>query len=145
MAGMGKYGVAFWATEQDDVRMLSDGRKIVLLTYSSAFLWMGRGIIEIILFFVWQLWKYIAIGIWKTMMFLFRFAWHLFKLIHSHKRVLCAIDGMLGGAISYLCFRSSAHMFADYAALVLFGGLLGAAFGVADWKIVSKKILRVAS
>jgi hypothetical protein len=34
--------------------------------------------------------------------------------------------------------------FPEQVMFVVFGGLLGAAFGVADWEIFSKRILRVA-
>ena len=114
------------------------------LTYANVWRWISKGIGFTILFFVWTLWKHIAIGAWKTLCFLGRFAWHLFKLIHSHKRVLCTIDGTLGGAVSYIWFASAPMSFGSHVALVIFGGLLGAAFGVANWGIVSKRVLRVA-
>lgn len=114
------------------------------LTYANAARWAAKGVFATVKFFVWTLWKYLAIAAWATICFLGRFAWHLFKLIHSERRVLCAIDGTLGGAVSYIWLASSAMSFPEQVMFVIFGGLLGAAFGVANWEIVSKRILRVA-
>lgn len=114
------------------------------LTYANATRWTAKGVLATVKFFAWTLWKYLAMAAWAMICFLGRFAWHLFKLIHSEKRVLCAIDGTLGGAVSYIWFASSAISFPEQMVFVIFGGLLGAAFGVANWEIVSKRILRVA-
>ena len=113
------------------------------LTYWNVLRWAMVGVSVIVRFFVWTLWKYLAIGVWATLCFFGRFVWHLFKLIHSEKRVLCAIDGTLGGAVSYIWFASASVSFPEQAVLVVFGGLLGSAFGVANWEIVSKRILHV--
>lgn len=120
------------------------GYREVSLTYTNAARWTAKGVLATMKFFVWTLCKYLAIAAWATICFLGRFAWHLFKLIHSEKRVLCAIDGTLGGAVSYIWFASSAMTFPEQAVFAIFGGLLGAAFGVANWEIVSKRILHVA-
>lgn len=71
------------------------------------------------------------------------FAWHLFKLIHSQKRVLCAIDGSLGGATSYIWLVPASATLAEQAMLVVCGGLLGSTFGMVNWEIVSKRILHL--
>jgi hypothetical protein len=69
--------------------------------------------------------------------------WYLFRLIHSEKRVLCAIDGTLGGAVSYIWLASATMTLVEQAMLVLFGGLLGAAIGVVNWELISKRIFQV--
>ena len=114
------------------------------LTYRNVARWANKGFGLAVLFFVWTLWKHLAIGVWATLYFSSRFAWHLFGLIHSEKRVLCAIDGTLGGAVSYVWLASTSTSFTGQATLIIFGGLLGAAFGVANWEIVSKRVLRVS-
>lgn len=114
------------------------------MNYRNVVRWFAKGFGFAVLFFGWTLWKHLAIGAWAMLCFLGRFAWHLFYLIHSEKRVLCAIDGTLGGAMSYICFASASMPFSGQAVLVVFGGLLGAAFGVANWEIVSKRILHVS-
>ncbi|MBI5222092.1 MAG: hypothetical protein HY980_01165 [Candidatus Magasanikbacteria bacterium] len=120
-----------------------EGDKPAPFTYANVARWFVMGLAIIVLFFTWTMWKHLAIGAWATLCFFGQFAWHLFKLIHSEKRVLCALDGTLGGVASYIWLASSATSFAEQAVLVIFGGLLGAAFGVANWEIVSKRILHV--
>lgn len=113
-------------------------------TYTQCIKWTGKGIFQTIKFLSWIIWKYLAIGIVTGIRFLGCFAWRLFKLIHSEKRLLCAIDGTLGGALSYIWLASAATSFAGHTVLVVFGGLIGAALGVVNWEIVSKRILHVA-
>ena len=119
------------------------GYRAIPLSYASVLRWSAKGLGLTLKFFAWTLWKYLTIAVWATICFLGRFAWHLFKLIHSEKRVLCAIDGTLGGAVSYIWFASATTSFPEQMVFVVFGGLLGAAFGVANWEIVSKRILHV--
>lgn len=124
------------------------------MNYRNLSRWFLKGVGVTILFFVWYMWKWIAVCIFKSIRYLSkivppvlfgvcRFVWHMFKLIHSKKRVLCAIDGTLGGAISYIWLASSATSFQQQMMLVIFGGLLGGAFGIAHWEI-SKKMLHVS-
>lgn len=84
-----------------------------------------------------------ARGVVTFSRFLGRFAWHLFKLIHSEKRVLCAIDGALGGAMAYIWLVPPSATIAEQVLLVICGGLLGSAFGVVNHEIVSKRILHL--
>jgi hypothetical protein len=114
------------------------------LTYLNVLRWTLLFVPVVIRFLAWTVWKYIAIGVRETLSFFGRFVWHLFKLVHSEKRVLCAVDGTLGGAISYIWFAKSAVSFPEQAVLLVFGGMLGAAFGVLNWEIVSKRILHIA-
>ena len=71
------------------------------------------------------------------------FVYELFRIIHSDKRLLCGIDGALGGAIAYLALGSFAPSAGGKVLVVVCGGLIGAALGIANWEIVSKRILRV--
>lgn len=130
--------------EKDVQELEAKGFRREPLNYLNLARWFAKGLGLTVLFFAWTLWKYLAIGAWATLCFFGRFAWHLFKLIHSEKRVLCAIYGTLGGAVSYIWFALAAMSFPEQVVFVIFGGLLGAAFGVANWEIVSKRILRVA-
>ncbi|HCC22542.1 hypothetical protein A2480_04045 [Candidatus Uhrbacteria bacterium RIFOXYC2_FULL_47_19] len=104
-----------------------------------------RGMMAIIKFSAWTLWKYVAISIFLAAKFVVLVGWHLFKLIHSQKRVLCAIDGTLGGTVSYLWLAQSTGSFAQQATMVIFGGLLGAAFGILNWEVVSKRVLHLTT
>lgn len=131
-------------TPENDARKLKEqGFRREPLNYRNVARWFAKGLGLTIRFFVWTLWKYLAIGLLVMFGFLSCFLWHLFKLIHSEKRVLCAIDGTLGGAASYIWFASASMSFPEQMVFVVFGGFLGAAFGVANWEIVSKGILHV--
>jgi hypothetical protein len=126
-------------------KLLKKGYKEKELSYLNLLRWTLLGIGVIIYFFVWLLWKYIAIGIWKALCLFGSFIYYLFKEVHSNKRLLCSIDGTLGGVFSYLLLVSSAKSPSEQIVLILFGGILGVAFGILNWEIVSKRILKVAS
>lgn len=111
-------------------------------SYSNVLRWIAKGVGFVLFFVVWTLWKELAITVWEACCLLVRFAWQMFKLVHSEKRVLCAIDGTIGGAVSYMWSPPLAS-FPEQVMFVIFGGLLGAALGVANWEIVSKRILRL--
>ncbi len=105
------------------------------LTYTNAARWIMKGVGGLIIFCVMCP---VFFVLWT-----FQFCWHLFKLIHNHKRLLCGVDGMLGGAISYQLLAVSAGSLLEQMMLVFFGGLLGAGLGVLNWEIVSKRLLKV--
>ncbi|MBI3588970.1 MAG: hypothetical protein HY093_00950 [Candidatus Liptonbacteria bacterium] len=81
--------------------------------------------------------------LWRAIPFTVRFCRFLVIAIHSHKRVLCAVDGTIGGLVVYLNFARFAVSMPEKVLLIFFGGLLGAAFGVLNWEIVSKRILKL--
>ncbi|MFH1142761.1 MAG: hypothetical protein V1695_03535 [Candidatus Uhrbacteria bacterium] len=134
-------GVTSYETTNE--RLEVKGLQQMSMTYSNVYRWMAKGLGISILFFVWTLWKHVAIGLWTAVCFFGRFVWQMFKLIHSKKRVLCAIHGTLGGLVSYIWLVSESMSFAQQTMLVIFGGFLGALFGIAAWEIVSKRILQV--
>jgi len=119
------------------------GRVRKPLTYLNVLRWFIKGIGITLVFFGWTIWKYLGIGIWKLLGFLLRFAWHLLLMVHSSKRTLCAINGTLGGAATYLWLASPGMTLSSQVLLVLFGGVLGAALGVAHFEFVSKRLLQV--
>lgn len=119
-------------------------RGVASLGYSNAAKLFTIGVLEIIRFFVWTIWKSLAIALWTALCFALRYAWLLCKLIHSEKRVLCAIHGTLGGAASYLTLASPTMSVAEQFMVVVFGGMLGAAFGVAGWHLVPKRLPAVS-
>ncbi|OGZ43571.1 MAG: hypothetical protein A3J55_01505 [Candidatus Ryanbacteria bacterium RIFCSPHIGHO2_02_FULL_45_17b] len=134
-----------YGVESDVQELEARGLRRESMNYPNLLRWFMKGLGLTVLFFVWTPWKRLTVGVWTRLCFLGRFAWRLFKLIHSDKRILCAIDGTLGGAASYLSFASSAMSFPEQIVLVIFGGFLGAAFGVANWEIVSNRILHVST
>lgn len=72
-----------------------------------------------------------------------RFAWHLFILIHRKERLLCVVDGTLGGAVAWLWLSPSAETVAAKVFVTFACGLLGAAFGVINYEVVSKRVLKL--
>jgi len=129
-------------------------------TYANAYRWLARGIgvvcLAVIRFFFWDMWRpvgefllqaliFVGLVLFGCVFYPCLFGCKLFKLIHSHKRLLCAIDCAIGGAMSYLLLARSAHTLGAQVALVLFGGLLGAGLGVLNWEVVSKRLLHVPS
>lgn len=64
--------------------------------------------------------------------FLSLFFWKLFLIIHSQERLLCGIDAAIGAALVY---------FLHYSPLI--GAGLGGLFGVMNFEILSKRILKV--
>lgn len=85
----------------------------------------------------------IVVGLWRLVPFLGRFAWEVVKLIHSKERMLCGVDSAIAAAVSYFLFAVSAETLASQVVLVIFGGVLGAALGVINFEIVSKRVLKL--
>jgi hypothetical protein len=65
--------------------------------------------------------------------FLGLFFWKLFLIIHSQERLLCFIDASIGAALVYFIHYSP-----------LYGALIGALFGVVNFEILSKRVLKIA-
>ena len=130
-------------SDEHTKRLEADGFQKEQLNYRNLIRWLLKGSIKIVLFFTWTIWKYLIVALFKALYFLGVFAWQLFILIHSNERLLCAIDGTLGGAMSYIWLAPTATSITAKIVLVLFGGFLGAAFGVLNWEIVSKRILHI--
>lgn len=101
------------------------------LTYSNLIRWCCKGT------------KVTAIRIFRRLILFPHFVWTLFKLIHSQKRVLCGVDGALGGGITFWMIHSQPLPIASQVLAIFFGGMLGAMFGVLNWEIVSKRLLHV--
>lgn len=136
------------SAEDRKERLEEKGYHAETLTDDNFFRWIAKGfgliIYFTILFFVWILWKYSAIAIWSTLCFLWRFLCNLFKLVHSKKRILCAIDGTIGGTLAFFCSASASLTLPQQILVVLFGGLLGATIGVLNYEIISKRLLHLA-
>jgi len=120
-------------------RLEKEGLKQVPMTYKSEMRWFFKGLALICFNIVCKMPKAVAIGFVSMCSFFFRYGWFLFKLIHSQKHVLCGLDGVVGGTVSYLWLSSSGHP----VLVVLFGGLLGAMFGILNWEVVSVRWLKV--
>lgn len=123
------------------------GLRRVSLTYLNIYAFAIKGliywIIQSVIFLCWRMWKYAVIGLWLAGSFVARFFWHLFKLVHSQQRLLCGVDGTLGGLIALVGFYLYGPVTptpTEYLTVALFGGLIGAALGIANWELVSKRM-----
>lgn len=146
------YNATYFTTDiiSNDIICRKEGSTVFFpLTYRFTAQGISFGIFNICVFFLWLLPKYIVIGIGYlfygiAMGFYFagKFAWHLFKLIHSEKRVLCGVDSAVGAAISFVCLYQSNLNIGAAILIVACGGILGAALGIVNWELVSKRLLR---
>lgn len=109
--------------------------KPVPLTYPSAYKWVVLGIPIALYNLVRATWALLVFSVLATR--------YTLRYIHSHERLLCGIDGTLGGLVAYWVLRSHAVGFEQKLLLVLMGGLIGAAIGVANWEVVSVRILKI--
>ncbi len=94
----------------------------------------------------WYVPKYLLLGMWYslkgtwwllrrgipvTVVAITRFIWQVFKLIHSDERLLCGVDAAIGALVGY--FTGNA----------LIGAVFGGIFGVANFELVSKRLLHL--
>lgn len=111
------------------------------LTYMSVVRWFLLGIVVIARFLAWTLWKEIALFIWFIVSAFGATLKEVIITIHSDMRILCALNGTLGGVISYVYLGPYVTTSVEQAMVVFFGGVLGALFGAMSYRCVTKKIL----
>ncbi|HMJ85082.1 MAG TPA: hypothetical protein VK504_17995 [Vicinamibacterales bacterium] len=121
-----------------------DGRelKVVPKTYLSVFRWTLEGFASIASGLLWRIWPPIFGAVIKLIALLAVGLWKLFLVVHRYERLLCAIDGTLGGVLSYRLFIRPERTFTQNALAVLFGMVLGAGWGVLNYEILSKHVLK---
>jgi hypothetical protein len=141
--------VTFYFGKEADGAMTKDGwnddgkeLKVVPKTYLSVFRWTLEGFASIASGLLWRIWPPIFRGVMNLIVLLAVGLWKLFLLIHRYERLLCAIDGTLGGVLSYRLFIRPERTFTQNAIAVLFGMVLGAGWGVLNYEILSKHVLK---
>ena len=92
-------------------------------TYRNFWRWTAKGV----LLFV----PVILYGVFMIVRGCYRFLRTLFVLIHSEIRLLCACDAAIGAAAGYFYGNP------------LIGGVVGGIFGVLNYEVVSKRLLRI--
>jgi hypothetical protein len=154
LLGEGLTGDAWQSALRRVEKLKSLGLTEAPLTHANLFRWQVKGMLVIIRFLSWTVWKYLAIGVavglayvaisvFRASRFLPGFIIELLRLIHSQKRLVCAIYGTTGGIVNYYSFVSVSHTFAEKAMLVLCGGIFGAALGTAGREFVAKRVFRI--
>jgi hypothetical protein len=114
------------------------------MTYANAYRWVWAGFAQSVMNLLAALWGYICIAAWAVFT-VARFGIFLFRLIHSHERLLCTVDGVLGGLFVwiYVRYRLVDISWLASAFAILCGGLAGSVLGLFNWEIVSVRIMGV--
>ncbi len=127
----------------DQKELQAKGYRPQPITYGNLPRWIIRGLGVV----VWSVTVAVTANVVNLMVdflrFSGRFTWKMVKLIHSEKRLLCGTDSAIAVGVSYILFAAGATTLVEQVVLVLFGGLLGAALGVANFELVSKRLLHV--
>lgn len=90
------------------------------------------------LFFFWYLWKWAAYPLYFIGLFIFK----LFVLIHCIERVMCAVDGTLGGIlVTWWAYSYSSFPYWTVPLMAVLGGISGIAFGEFNRLVVLRKWL----
>ena len=142
LAALGAHFVetSFWRTRLmalSPYLLKAGGFKEKPVTYLNVLRWLLEGLFLVI--------PTVAIVLLAGICFfgILRPLWLTFKFVHCHERILCAIDGTLGGLLSLLLLHSYIGSFLDAGLVIIFGGLLGAAFGVINYEIVAKRLFHL--
>lgn len=90
----------------------------------------------------WLIPKWVGIGLYVIARVVARFLWELFRLIHSQERILCGVDSALGCITAFFIFRGHANSPLELLFVCVCGGLIGAATGIIDYKLVTKRLLK---
>lgn len=106
------------------------------LTYANCLRWCLLGLYVIFC-------KYLIIAISLIIILFKKLIWELFKIVHSQKRIFCAVYGTIGGGLTYFLFTPTNGVLIEQLMIVICGGLVGAGFGVLSKEIVSKQILHL--
>jgi len=113
------------------------------VSYGRFWTLVAKGVGAVLAFLLWRAEIALVVGLCKKVVVVAKALWTLFKLIHRYERVLCAIDGTLGGVVAYVLLIRPERSLAQNAVAVLFGMVLGAGWGLVNYEIVSKRILKI--
>lgn len=85
--------------------------------------------------------------LWAACIGIPRVLWMTFRAIHSDERVVCAVDGPLGMLVAYAALRVFVGAPISYTptatlAAVLFAGVASALFGLVNYELFSKRVLK---
>lgn len=127
-----KFGENCYWSEDVFGKKQGQGNTYVEPTYQNIYRLMLRGLWICIYFVLWEMWILAP-----------KFLKNLFILIRSHKRVVYGIDCAIGVTLTYILLGSKAVTPGQQAMVVICGGIIGAAIGVLDYEIVSKRLLHL--
>lgn len=110
--------------------------RLLPLTFRNVMRWFFKGVLFSFVFVPYYVVRFVIELPFYTL-------YHLIRIIHLDKRVLCGVDGTLGGLTVASYFKYVGAMpttSLEYVFCVACGALLGGAFGVVNWELVSKRI-----
>lgn len=115
----------------------SNGYREAPLMYGNMFRWLVKGIVVAVS----APGHVFVVLVWEALKFVFRCVRYLVLAIHSSERVLCGVDAALGGGIVAIrAIHQSALTLGQACVAVAFGGILGAAFGVINYRVVAPRL-----
>jgi hypothetical protein len=117
--------------------------EVVGMTYARYWTVVAKGFGLALKFLLWRMWAQLFVMLIGFIVLAFHGLWKLFVLVHRYERLLCAIDGTLGGVLAYELLIRPDRTFTQNAIAVLFGMVVGAAWGVLNYEILSKRVLKV--
>jgi hypothetical protein len=74
--------------------------------------------------------------------FTFRFAWHVFLLIHSEQRTICGLSVFVGALAGFILRIQMQGAYVPPIAAVLIGGICGLTFGLVSHELIAKRLLQ---
>jgi len=139
--------------------LLCFGRTEAPLTYPNVGRWFVKGVAFGLCFLFWRipvrlaslfydpflvtLFQMLRIFVLELPKFVYRFVRFLVLYIHSSKRLLCGVDGALGGSLTALWALHQPELVASSLLLVVCcGGILGATLGVVNYRVVSPRLAK---
>lgn len=131
-------GILMWTGTLSVIQELGmsylSNRQLYAIVYFKAtpfgilFYWLPRGIWALIRGLIWTI-NFLV----KAIVFVAFLASKLFTLVHTDRRLLCAIDAALGAGAGMLTHNP------------LVGAIAGGLIGLIDYELVSKRLLKVES
>jgi hypothetical protein len=123
----------------------SFNHEVVGMTYARYWTLAAKGFGLVLTFLLWDMEILLIKELCKGIVALATGLRTLFILIHRYERVLCSIDGTLGGVVAYVWLISPQRTVLQNAVAILFGIVLGVGWGVVNYEIVSKRVLKLVS
>jgi len=128
-------------------KKLASGLLPAVMSYGNCVRWWGIGCwimaAAVFKFLFVTMWVGLAKGVATVAVFCCRFVVELVKIIHTYKRLLCAVDGTLGGLWAWVYLSSVTHTLPEHLVVACIGGMVGAFLGILNYEIVSVRLWKL--
>lgn len=133
--------------DEDFIKQVSKGFEPVKITYGNCVRWFAFGLgvvcVGILKFLFATMWVWGITAIAAVAMFWCTFLVELVKIIHTYKRLLCAVDGTLGGLWAWVYLSSVTHALPEHLVIACIGGMVGAFLGIVNYELVSVRLWKL--